>query len=92
MVAPLASEGSMNERFDPLYPIIDTHQHLWNSRFNLTWPKPPINEGEFMLPEYRSEAKGLNFVKSVYMEVAVPKAQRREEALFALDLCEEHIQ
>lgn len=74
---------------DQDYPIIDTHQHLWDSRFKLTWPGPPIDTGDFMLPEYRAEVEGLNFVKSVYMEVGVPKEYRRDEAFFALDLAED---
>lgn len=78
--------GASEKQSKQDYPIIDTHQHLWDRRFNLTWPKPPINEGDFMLPEYRLDIEGLNFVKSLYIDVGVPKEKRREEALFALGI------
>lgn len=71
------------------YPIIDTHQHLWDSRFKLSWPKDPIDKGDFMLPQYRTAVEGLNFVKSIYMEVGAAQEYSREEALFALDLAED---
>lgn len=89
VILPVVTGGSdqKGKEIDQVYPIIDTHQHLWDDRFNLTWPGPPISEGAFMIPEYRKEVEGLNIVKSLYMEVAVPKKLRREEAHFALGLC-----
>lgn len=71
------------------YPIIDTHQHLWDSRFKLSWPREPIDKGDFMLPQYRAEVEDLNVVKSIYMEVGASKEYSRAEAIFALDLAED---
>lgn len=72
------------------YPIIDTHQHLWDKdKFRLKWTKHPIDKGDFLLPEYRKEVKGLNVVKTIYMEVDIPKELREYEADFALNLCKD---
>ena len=72
------------------YPIIDTHQHLWDhDKSKLKWPKPPIDKGDFLLPEYRKEVKGLNVIKTIFMEVAIPEELREYEANFALDLCKD---
>jgi predicted TIM-barrel fold metal-dependent hydrolase len=72
------------------FPIIDTHQHLWDmERFKLQWPVPPIDNQSFLIPEYNEAVKGLNFVKSIYMEVDVPPSLRRDEALFALEICKD---
>lgn len=81
-MAPLQSKGQQN------YSIIDTHQHLWDiEQFQLKWPVPPIDGQNFLMPEYDKATKGLNIIKSIYMEVDVPQHLRREEALFALDIC-----
>lgn len=72
------------------YPIIDTHQHLWDiKRLKLIWPKHPIEGQDFLIPEYNKATAGLNFVKSIYMEVDVPIHLRREEAMFALEICKD---
>ncbi|RRQ49614.1 hypothetical protein DZC72_03170 [Maribacter algicola] len=71
-------------------PIIDTHQHLWDiNRFKLKWPVPPIDNQSFLIPEYKKAVEVLNFVKSIYMEVDVPSHQRREEAIFAQEICKD---
>lgn len=70
-------------------PIIDTHQHLVDvKRFGETWSRPPI-PGNYGIEEYKKATKGLNFVKAVYMEVAVAKENRHKEALYALELCKD---
>lgn len=80
----------LNLKEDQGYPIIDTHQHLWDmERFKLKWPVPPIDNQNFLIPEYNKAVEGLNFVKSIYMEVDVPPMLRRDEALFALDICKD---
>jgi predicted TIM-barrel fold metal-dependent hydrolase len=67
--------------------IVDTHQHLWDlSKVKLTWLSPPLDRS-FTLEDYLEASQGLNIVKAVYMEVAVPREQRRREAEYVLDLC-----
>jgi L-fuconolactonase len=68
-------------------PIVDTHQHLVDvERFGKNWSRPPV-AGNYGIEEYKRVIKGLNVVKSVYMEVAVPREKRHEEALYAMELC-----
>ena len=90
-VAPLTKNWQFSNGGDlQNYPIVDTHQHLWNiDRLQLEWPKPPIDNQDFLIPEYKKATEGLNFVKSIYMEVDVPIRLRREEALFALEICKD---
>jgi L-fuconolactonase len=72
-----------------LIPIIDTHQHLWDiERFKNGWSKPPLPRN-FNMRDYLDATKGLNVVKSVYMEVAVPPDKRHEEALYAIEICKD---
>jgi L-fuconolactonase len=74
---------------DELIPIIDTHQHLWDiERFKIGWSKPPLPRN-FNMQDYLEATKGLNVVKSVYMEVAVPPDKRHEEALYAIEVCKD---
>ncbi|MBU2904084.1 amidohydrolase family protein [Arenibacter algicola] len=74
-----------------LLPIIDTHQHLWDvKRFKEDWSKPPI-PGNYSMEEYLAATIGLNVVKTVYMEVAVPPNQRHKEALYAIELCKDKL-
>src|SRR5664279_1896062 len=65
-----------------LIPIIDTHQHLWDiERFKIGWSKPPLPRN-FNMQDYLEATRGLNVIKTVYMEVAVPPDKRHEEALY----------
>jgi L-fuconolactonase len=74
----------------PLLPIVDTHQHLVDlKRFGKEWAHPPV-EGNFGMTEYNQAIKGLNIVKAVYMEVAVPAEKRYQEAMYAMELCKDH--
>jgi len=67
-------------------PIVDTHQHLVDvKRFGENWSRPPI-PGNYSIREYQKAIRGLNLVKAVYMEVAVAKDKRYEEALYAIEL------
>ncbi len=89
-LASLEGASFMNDVFAgslKRLPIIDTHQHLVDTRrFGANWSRPPI-PGNYGVEEYQKAVKGLNLVKSVYMEVAVPTEKRREEALYAIELC-----
>ncbi len=71
-------------------PIIDTHQHLWDLKlFRLPWIKPgsPLNRS-YLPADYDATVKGLNVVKSVYMEVDVDPAQQTAEAEYVTALCQ----
>ena len=41
------------------------------------------------MAEYKKAIRGLNIVKAVYMEVGVPEDKRYQEALYAMELCED---
>ena len=52
-------------------PIVDTHQHLWDlSKFKLPWVEKgtPLARN-FVMSDYLEATRGLNVVKTVYMEV-----------------------
>lgn len=72
-------------------PIVDTHQHLWDKKlFNLPWLKNPkvqtINRS-YLMADYLKATKGLNVVKTVYMEVNVHPSQQVKEAEYVIGLC-----
>ncbi len=68
-------------------PLIDTHQHLWDIlRFKEGWSSPPFGRN-FDMNDYKAAIAGLNVVKAVYMEVAVPPASRNTEAHYAIEVC-----
>src|SRR5947209_873443 len=70
-------------------PIVDTHQHLWDlKKFKLPW----VTEGShlarsFVMSDYLEATKGLNVVKTVYMEVDVAVDQQPAEVEYVIDLC-----
>src|SRR5262245_1711086 len=65
-------------------PIIDTHQHLWDlKKFTLPWHAAedvPSLRRSFVMSDYLEATKGLNVVKTVYMEVDVAPEQQVAEA------------
>ena len=77
-----------------MFPIIDTHQHLWDlDRFQLPW----LTEGSplkrsFRPADYEKAIAGVaapaRVVKSVYMEVDVAPAQQQAEADLVIGLCQ----
>jgi predicted TIM-barrel fold metal-dependent hydrolase len=81
------------QKDQPMLPIVDTHQHLWNlDEFRLAWFDPNTPEGKilghnFTPKEYTEATKGLNVVKAVYMEVDVVPEQQQKEADAITDLC-----
>ncbi|WP_439581643.1 amidohydrolase family protein [Dyadobacter bucti] len=73
--------------YQPLIPVVDTHQHLVDvERFGKDWSHPPV-PGNYGVKAYKEAIKGLNVVKAVYMEVAVPPYKRLDEARYAMELC-----
>jgi L-fuconolactonase len=92
LTLPLRSEGGEpkdgGKAALPI-PIVDTHQHLWDlSKFRLRWLSPPLDHS-FTPKDYLEATRGLNVVKAVYMEVAVPPEQRLQEAEYVIALCRE---
>ncbi len=92
LTLPLRSKGGEPKddgKAASLIPIVDTHQHLWDlSRFKLRWLSPPLDRS-FTPKDYLEATRGLNVVKAVYMEVAVPPEQRLQEAEYVIALCQE---
>jgi predicted TIM-barrel fold metal-dependent hydrolase len=72
-------------------PVIDTHQHLWDlDRFRLPWLQTedvPALRRSFVMSDYLQATRGLNVVKTVYMEVDVAPEQQLAEAEYVFDLC-----
>jgi L-fuconolactonase len=89
--AAAALAASVTEAKDQakMLPVIDTHQHLWDlKKFKLAW----VSDGHplassFTPVEYAEATKGLNVVKSVYMEVDVVPEQQQAEADYVVELC-----
>jgi L-fuconolactonase len=70
-------------------PIVDTHQHLWDlNRFRLPWiqKESPLARS-YVMKDYLTATRGLNVVKSVYMEVDVEPRQQQAEADYVIDVC-----
>lgn len=80
-----------------LFPVIDTHQHLWDlSKFRLPWTRnEPKLAKDHLMADYLTATADLGpvdgrparVVKTVYMEVDVDPAQQTAEANHVLDLC-----
>ncbi|MFP6767073.1 MAG: amidohydrolase family protein [Planctomycetaceae bacterium] len=76
---------------DPVIPIVDTHQHLWDlKKLTLPWLK---NDGaqllnrDFLMADYLKATKGLGVSKTVYMEVNVQQSHQDREAEWVTGLC-----
>ena len=73
----------------PMLPIVDTHQHLWDlTKVHPPWLKPggPLTRS-FTTTDYLAATRGLNVVRSVYMEVAVAEKDLVAEAEQIIALC-----
>jgi predicted TIM-barrel fold metal-dependent hydrolase len=72
-------------------PIVDTHQHLWDlRRFRLPWvEKGSKLDRHYLMSDYLQAVKGLNVVKTVYMEVDVAPEQQAAEADYVIGLCKQ---
>ncbi|MFN0051765.1 MAG: amidohydrolase family protein [Planctomycetales bacterium] len=72
------------------FPIVDTHQHLWDlDKFRLPWTKGNETLGKsFVMADYLAATQGLNVTKTVYMEVDVDPSQQVQEAEYVIDLCQ----
>lgn len=81
-----------------VFPIIDTHQHLWDlDKFKLPWlERVPALDKSYRPDDYRKAAAEVEkaagmpparVVKTVYMEVDVTPEQQQAEADYVVDLC-----
>jgi L-fuconolactonase len=71
------------------YPIIDTHQHLWDlDKFRLPWLEgaPDVLRRSYVTSDYRAATKDLK-VDAVYMEVDVAPDQHGAEVEYVSELC-----
>ena len=70
--------------------IIDTHQHLWDlDKLSYVWTKgnPTLNRS-FRLTDYRDATKGLDIVKTVFLECDVDEQFQVDEAKYICLLAE----
>jgi len=96
-----AAAGLAAEAADPadVFPIVDTHQHLWDlKKFTLPWLKNvPELKQSYLMDDYlkvnaelaKAAGKGTpaKIVKTVYMEVDVAPEQQQAEADYVIDIC-----
>lgn len=88
--AAACAAGTAHPGEQRMLPIVDTHQHLWDlTKFRLPWIKPgqPLARS-FLTKDYLEASRGLNVVKTVYMEVAVEPSQALAEAEHVIELCQ----
>jgi predicted TIM-barrel fold metal-dependent hydrolase len=86
-----------------IFPIIDTHQHLWDlTRFRLPWLKDrPALDRSYLPDDYVKATADLGcypagttkdgapgkIVKTIYMEVDLDPVQQAAEAEYVLEVC-----
>lgn len=95
--AVTALAANQSEETPTLFPVIDTHQHLWDlGKFRLPWTKnEPKLAKNHLMSDYLTATADLgkvggqpaHMVKTIYMEVDVDPAQQTAEAEYVLDLC-----
>jgi L-fuconolactonase len=88
--APLLAEKPA-EPLPNTPPMIDTHQHLWDlKRLNVPWvhKAAEVLRRSYVTRDYLQAAKGLNIVKTVYMEVNVPATELVAEVELITKLCQ----
>ncbi|HEV3121475.1 MAG TPA: amidohydrolase, partial [Isosphaeraceae bacterium] len=72
-----------------LIPIVDTHQHLWDlDKFRLPWLSGArALKRSYLMADFFQATRGLNVVKSVYMEVDVEASEQLDEFQYVVDIC-----
>jgi predicted TIM-barrel fold metal-dependent hydrolase len=91
--ATAASAPLAQTKEKALFPIVDTHQHLWDlTKLKLSWVNPETTEGKilghsFTPKEYARATEGLDVVKAIYMEVDVVPEEQQKEADYIVELC-----
>ena len=88
MLGALAAETTISSA-EPSFPIIDTHQHLWDfKKFTPPWVgSEPVLNHVFAMKEYMTATQGLNVVKTIYMEVDVAEKDQILEAETVEEMC-----
>jgi L-fuconolactonase len=89
LLATSLAAPSEAKPMDDALPIIDTHQHLWNlKQFHLPWVKQgaPLARN-YLMSDYFDATRGLNVVKTIYVEVDLDPKQQQLEAAFVIDTC-----
>lgn len=88
-LAPSVPFASGGKKDIPALKLIDTHQHLYDTdRFPDNWGLIPV-DGDFGMRQYQEIARAVNIEKAVYIEVAVPTVRKYDEAMYAVELCED---
>ncbi len=70
-------------------PKIDTHQHLWDlKKLSPPWlaNAPEVLSRSYVTHDYLDATRGLNIVKTVYMEVDVAAADQDREVAHVIEL------
>ncbi len=73
-----------------MLPIIDTHQHLWDlQQQEVPWltGASDLLRRSYVTSDYLAATKGLNVVKTVYMEIDVAPAHHVAEVELVTQLC-----
>jgi predicted TIM-barrel fold metal-dependent hydrolase len=97
-IAVGAAVAHGEDRETKIFPIIDTHQHLWDlKKFRLPWlKKDSVLDRSYVMEDYLAATGELaksalmptaKVVKAVYMEVDVDPEQQTKEAEFLIELC-----
>lgn len=85
----LAPGASWAQQPPPDFPIIDTHQHLWDlTKLRLSWLKAndPLNRN-YLTQDYLKAAAGLEITRAIYMEVHADVDCLEAEAESVVDIC-----
>lgn len=94
-----ATAGAAVTAFDSLMPaeaaqsfqIIDTHQHLWDTKsLKVNWLKDKGAAkiaNPHTMSDYLREAKGLGIIKTIYMEIDAAEEDQGKEADFVIATC-----
>jgi L-fuconolactonase len=95
-VAVLAAAGfgrAAEPKGADVFPIIDTHQHLWDiAKFRLPWlEREPKLAQSYLMEDYKRATRDLTapakVVKTIYMEVDLAPEQQQAEAEYVLEIC-----
>ena len=88
-VAVTALETDAQTPAPTAHPIVDTHQHLWDTtRFTLPWLEgaPETLRHNYLPADYRTATAGLDVQRAVYMEVDVAANQKMAEVEYVVGL------
>ncbi|MCU0961099.1 MAG: amidohydrolase family protein [Pirellulaceae bacterium] len=72
------------------FPIIDTHQHLWDlDRQRVAWldHAAAVLRRSYRVDDYLAATRNWRVVKAIYMEVDVPPGDHDQEVELITDLC-----